>query len=1043
MGDGNRTVQFHHEQIAARMKEQEIQDQMAAKELMRANARGSTRMSEASVKEVGRPEFRGSQVVPREEKTLLNFADVANATQFSEDIGSHGARIPWYIIDPTGDVARKQRRDDRMRRAHDRAARKVDMDGDGMISANELIEASRRSKQEATTATAVVDSAVRSTLRRFGGPCIHNGRFEWPTLYPAWDAVAGIALIVTAATTPFEIGFLPPAESATEPLFLLNRVIDAIFLIDVIFQFFLMYPKRTAGSFEESGAGAYEMRLGEIAKQYIIRGPFFAIDVLSLIPSIFDIIPVVQDQSNSSPKALKTLRIIRVLRLFKLLRLLRASKMLNRLIDRISWSVKSVRLLQLLFITLLMAHMYGCILAIITTLAESPLDSWLATTGYCTPDPAADTDDERGYVCVDEWWRYQTCLWWGTGLLTAAQHEPFPPGPFEPHFSNSSRGIIFSAGEAAAVQAMQLVGMFIWTFIFGTLIATLSHSDPAAVAFDIALDNLNTFCRHYHVPGEQAREMRHFLHETRHEQYERLKLDVYGMLSPGLQEKVSMKLNGTWLLRTKTFGILARWHYGGLRWEILGDVSRTSYLKKRGVEIAHAELRPEMFEAIGSLSWKSWRQIAEPPKDGERIGAEDDDDGCVVLADRLSHKLKTDIHLGSRHDVVLTEEGFTVTFAQSELEDLEYFVKFPLKRSHYIEIDLHEKTAKSLREESVRKSKSGDDDDLPEGLERESENDESGSRSSEMKLKRTNTTVLSDVTTGIGEMAGAATQMIGSASSLLTGGLFESSGRDAAETTKAYFQPFKRRLDFTPAEFHAFDPTLKHLTVMHYVKLADGRVARPLRSEVGPFKFNVQDQEIAEGFVSALSLKMQVSTFTPRDHPPGGRLYMITQGAVLYKSNETLGSQMLGAEDCWGVDALVLQTSSTMQAMAVTFVHVLWIDRETYEGIAAQFPTAARALKVPALWGALRAGWRKAWLMEAKPAPPARNIGRGAAPVLPLQTAPPDLSKFSREALLQTVLNATQQLQNLGAAEDHNSERRPNQPVRSNIFASMGAPLSA
>ena len=41
-----------------------------------------------------------------------------------------------------------------------------------------------------------------------------------------WDIVTALALIFTALVTPFEVGFLPSAESPLEALFLINRLLD-------------------------------------------------------------------------------------------------------------------------------------------------------------------------------------------------------------------------------------------------------------------------------------------------------------------------------------------------------------------------------------------------------------------------------------------------------------------------------------------------------------------------------------------------------------------------------------------------------------------------------------------------------------------------------------------------------------------------------------------------------------------------------------------------------------------------------------------------
>jgi hypothetical protein len=48
-----------------------------------------------------------------------------------------------------------------------------------------------------------------------------------------WDACTALALIFTALATPFEVGFMPPPRSATETLFIVNRLIDGIFFVDM------------------------------------------------------------------------------------------------------------------------------------------------------------------------------------------------------------------------------------------------------------------------------------------------------------------------------------------------------------------------------------------------------------------------------------------------------------------------------------------------------------------------------------------------------------------------------------------------------------------------------------------------------------------------------------------------------------------------------------------------------------------------------------------------------------------------------------------
>ena len=64
------------------------------------------------------------------------------------------------------------------------------------------------------------------------------------TFMSVWDGVTSTALIFTAVVTPFEVSFLEPAETMLDGLWLINRLVDAIFVVDMALQFFLMYRHR-------------------------------------------------------------------------------------------------------------------------------------------------------------------------------------------------------------------------------------------------------------------------------------------------------------------------------------------------------------------------------------------------------------------------------------------------------------------------------------------------------------------------------------------------------------------------------------------------------------------------------------------------------------------------------------------------------------------------------------------------------------------------------------------------------------------------------
>ena len=61
-----------------------------------------------------------------------------------------------------------------------------------------------------------------------------SGRLTW------WDLIAAGALLYTAVLSPFQAGFLETAQAGS-PWFVMDRCVDAVFLVDMCLQFFLAY----------------------------------------------------------------------------------------------------------------------------------------------------------------------------------------------------------------------------------------------------------------------------------------------------------------------------------------------------------------------------------------------------------------------------------------------------------------------------------------------------------------------------------------------------------------------------------------------------------------------------------------------------------------------------------------------------------------------------------------------------------------------------------------------------------------------------------
>ena len=215
---------------------------------------------------------------------------------------------------------------------------------------------------------------------------------------PIWDLLGMLALAYTAILTPYEVAFLDPpkswADAATDGMFICNRIIDVIFVCDMILQFVLIQQV-----IHKSEGVKWIEDPRTLACNYA-KG-WFLLDFLSTLPSLCDIIPLsFANQSSGSDAAavagggssdvvsrLKALRVIRCARLVKLMRLLRASRMLKRWETRMSINYAMLALCRSLIYYIVLAHWSACAMVLPTTFYSDPLQTWLGWYGYGDSPP--------------------------------------------------------------------------------------------------------------------------------------------------------------------------------------------------------------------------------------------------------------------------------------------------------------------------------------------------------------------------------------------------------------------------------------------------------------------------------------------------------------------------------------------------------------------------------------------------------------------------------------------------------------------------------
>ena len=357
-----------------------------------------------------------------------------------------------------------------------------------------------------------------------------------------WDVVTSAALLFTALVTPVEVGFLPLSKTAMDPLFCVNRLVDLVFIIDMGVSFFTMFRVE-----KQQGLmmlAEWEYRLPMIALRYL-KG-WFAVDLLSILPLVFDIIPIVNnaedhtDSSGSASSAPRMLRIVRIMRLTKLARLVRSSRIVKRFQVRLPWPTHIVSMATLLFQVLVISHWIACGLSLQTTFGD-PLSSWWGTFGYCQ-FPSATVEGQ--ITCVDSSEKYLSALYWSLGIVLDFTSKP-EKGPHEPIHLNDLRDLTVS--ETVIFLMLKFCGAIIWTYVTASFVDVIANHDPDATISRQRLLALNRYCAFYKLPPRTCKKLRAYYLERTRMRLALTRQSVAEGFSPKLQEEVAWVVNEKWL----------------------------------------------------------------------------------------------------------------------------------------------------------------------------------------------------------------------------------------------------------------------------------------------------------------------------------------------------------------------------------------------------------------------------------------------------------------------------------------------------------------
>ena len=123
--------------------------------------------------------------------------------------------------------------------------------------------------------------------------------------------------------------FYNPIHTWLTPLFVVNWIVNLVFVVDICFNFFLPYRE----SVKKGGSVVKNHR--SIACHYL-QG-WFGLDIISVIP-VDNAMMFIDTTGVSNSAIFSSIRMLRLLRLIKLARILRASRIFSRYVPHIPCS---------------------------------------------------------------------------------------------------------------------------------------------------------------------------------------------------------------------------------------------------------------------------------------------------------------------------------------------------------------------------------------------------------------------------------------------------------------------------------------------------------------------------------------------------------------------------------------------------------------------------------------------------------------------------------------------------------------------------------
>mmetsp|Transcript_34736 Transcript_34736/g.79659 ORF Transcript_34736/g.79659 Transcript_34736/m.79659 type:complete len:805 (+) Transcript_34736:53-2467(+) len=340
-----------------------------------------------------------------------------------------------------------------------------------------------------------------------------------------WDMLMVLALGFVAVFTPMEVSLM---EVRYDAVFIVNRFVDVVFMIDMALNFFTAFPVYTRFG------RTLEFRRKKIARNYLTG--WFIVDFLSILP--FDIYSLaIQDSRGSTLlSGIKLVKVVRLLRLLKLLRVLKSSRIFRRIEISFAMTYQNINLAKFFCLLMLIGHWMACVWAMTLKLvdADENVPRWVDTLEPLESEPYSVSPMTRDSSTKI----YLTSAYVASYTITGIGDGDIPPK---------------NASERLIKVVMEYAAGIIWAYVIGQVCSIIYRMDSAENEFRNIMDDLNYMMEDRSLPMVLRRRLRGFFLAAKQARRHENQRSLLKKMSPALQGEVAFCSNEKWLLELSFF----------------------------------------------------------------------------------------------------------------------------------------------------------------------------------------------------------------------------------------------------------------------------------------------------------------------------------------------------------------------------------------------------------------------------------------------------------------------------------------------------------